>query len=442
MFKRHTHPNHTGLLLAVLLGLLFFTECREKPKSGNQPPTAQPSVPVPVAQMETGPGIQLVPVDAKTVFSHYINHVVTQQENYIELYDGGTPIRIDLRNNEIVGVSNNKRFFTTARFLESDTLQYEVELRNLQNQVISRGIVSGIGSFESTDDFHPFDDGTRILIKGDMDDLPAFCIFSAKPNGERFTQDFFYSNDESNYKANRTGDFSIDEAHNKVIIAIQTHNQKDWDRDSVLFECYTLKGKLLWKTILPDILLNGFTKPSEDGTISFSGYEYKSIKESRNLTLQQFFMNENGKLLGKCPTQLKSPGNYGTNSFFQVYNGKNYLIVPSDANHIYLIDVDKRELVNKKTDHLEDYVITYAFLTEQGLVYTFFKTKDVNNEFVAAERGLILETFDGKLTEMSTNVGETLEMIIRDHGNYARVNPKTNPKPISIQEKIYKILIK
>jgi hypothetical protein len=356
MFNTHTHTNHTGLLLAVLLGLLFFTECRgqqqEKPKSGNQPPTAQPAVPAPT-QMETGPGIQLVPVDFNEVFPFYITKNL--REDSISLYEDGKLTHIKLQEGEWAAISKNKQYFIIYRNpplkdryfgnknspvgeAKLNYNNYEVEIRNIKNKVIGKGIIDAVGSYEGPDAIYPFDDGKRICISGGYTDQPWFAIYRMKPSGDGFTEDFRFTGPDD---VNRVGGFMVCEAQERVVTTYQ-----DYQGDTLLIRCYNLKGNLLWKKIMRDCNADGKMFISgHDGSLALCKRPKKQ-KISDKVPIHEVIFDPKGKILHEFEVKYKSDSD-SDGTYFTLINDQQYFVHSDGGRNIHIYDFEHDSVIIK-----------------------------------------------------------------------------------------------
>jgi hypothetical protein len=110
--------NYLTIVMLKVFLLLFFTEGRgqqpEKPQSGNPSQVAQPSVPPPPTQMETGPEMKMEALNAKMAVDHYMHRSYENGKLHFEVYDGKEIREPFLGDRQIVYISKNQKYYATT----------------------------------------------------------------------------------------------------------------------------------------------------------------------------------------------------------------------------------------------------------------------------------------------------------------------------------------
>lgn len=386
------------------------------------------------------PQVELMPIHQREVMDHFINKVWTSKGWQIEIFDGTEAPKeastLRFGQEELITTSPNQRYFTVAKPVTSPmggTKAYDVELRSVSNSLLAKGRLSSLGSDgeESHDEFVPSDDGLGIVHKANL----------ALSGGLRFV--FFQRKNSTlikHFEVDKTTFWNakvIYEPSQKMIVATFEGHITDTKLSKTYVQCYSPNGTLQWETALDSqhvespLFISAF-----DGTIAFVS---RNVQDRSHNNLPLF--RKNGEVIRYLP--VHHFGSY-ERANFQILNGKQHFLISSGGEYYYIIDTERGEIINSRTQAKEETSVTGLSPHQEFIViayYTPYFQSGPNNtkEPAPKDQGLGIIDLYGRITYVPINLAGYPFLFSNKAGLFLREQIGFSLNP---QNKLYKIKIK
>jgi hypothetical protein len=307
---------------------------------------------------------ELIPVEQREVYDHYINSYVDGNKEVLEIFDGKNVQTISFAEGEMIGVAKDQKSFCVYKIkkqADSSTIyHYTVELRDIENKVVSTTILHPLGSFESEDEIYPLNNIEGIVHKAYLPypDAITFAIYNRI--GNRLEKKFEY------YKPKNESfnGFTISEDNKTIITSYSRNDEVSSKSISTFIESLDINGTTNWKYDLnstesvSEILISPY-----DGTIVFSVWEQNSP------TFKLCILTKFGRL-------MKIFDNVSVDLFntkFQFGGKIQYLSTVQHNNSFYLINLVDLTIENYKFPTDGDYQIASILLNSNIIIGTYYK---------------------------------------------------------------------
>ena len=387
-------------ILPILLCITIQTGCGQSGTVSREKPKTDTLKEKPLAKIKNIAlqKITLIPVKQRDIYEHYINLRFEQGARKLEIFDGAQERILHFKAQDLIGVSQNQKYYAVARpqVDSSNNTYYDVKIYDLFDRVIGEGRVAAQGSEESEDEIYPLDDGSGFIQKAFlMSGGLIFSIYKTVQTGSGFSRKIHID------KAGFTnGHFVINYEQQLFVISYMEY-PTEGKQDITHFQWYTTNGDFLWETSLPNqrIISELYISPLDANLV----FVTKNLENTEHKHL--FIYNNKGVLSKHIP--VYKGGLY--KSKFQVVNGVQYVLAPSDGPFYYVIDLSNYEIINKQINTKPNSNVSRVVLYNDYIVNSWFyggyvTGSDNRPVYKFSEQGLCFEDKNGKNTYKNLDI--------------------------------------